>query len=76
MKRGSYIVKAVKSRLPDFGLAHKTRALRDRLEQLGFRLNRGTEYAWLIYREEDGILHARLDTLTQVDQWIQNQKGV
>ena len=76
MKRGSYIVKPMRSGLPDFGLAKPTRLIRDRLEQIGYRLNRGREYAWLIYREEDGILHARLDNLTEVDQWIRNQKGV
>ena len=65
----------MKGRLPDFGLAHKTRKLRDRIRALGFRLNRGTEYAWLVYREETGILHARIDNLTHLDLWIQLQSG-
>lgn len=74
MRRGSYIEQPMKARLPDFGLAHKTRATRDALHELGYRLNRGTEFAWLVYDERDGKLHARLDTLTQLDLWIQTQR--
>ena len=75
MKQGAVIGKPMKAALPDFGLSPFARFLRDELRILGLRLNRGREYAWLVYGEEDGKLRIRIDTLTQLNNWIRKQKG-
>jgi len=75
MKRGSYTEKPMKASLLDFGLSPFARFLRDELKNLGLRLNRGREYAWLVYSEVDGKLRVRIDTLTQLKNWIHKQQG-